>query len=290
MPNKHRRIPLSLSLSRKIATSAISALALSATLTFTLQAQNPQSTQNTQSTDEEIKRLEKELRLLELRRQINAKKSSDNPADSKLDDFSTTNQSSQDKKMEDYDYDYDRSGSFIGVELGYGELLSTVDTVYGVLKEKDDGFKYGVLLGYNKFFIKYFGIRFYGNFNVSQFNDKTNGDWAYRLNYGANLDMVANFLATDYADLGAFVGVGLGGQTYIFTGKTKQVLDYAEANGLEVSHTSFDVGLNVGLRTNIAKHLGIEVAARVPFIKHKMVTSFILQETYSISARLLWNY
>ena len=276
---------LSLSLSRKIATSAISALALSATLTFTLQAQNPQSTQNTQSTDEEIKRLEKELRLLELRRQINAKKSSDNPADSKLDDFSTTNQSSQDK-----DYDYDRSGSFIGVELGYGELLSTADTVYGVLKEKDDGFKYGVLLGYNKFFIKYFGIRFYGNFNVIQFNDKTSGDWLYRLNYGANLDMVANFLATDYADLGAFVGVGLGGQTYIFTGETKQYLDYAEANGLEVSYTSFDVGLNVGLRTNIAKHLGIEVAARVPFIKHKMFASYQLQETYSISARLLWNY
>ena len=115
----------------------------------------------------------------------------------------------------------------------------------------------------------------------------------FRLNYGANLDVLANFLATDYADLGAFVGLGVGGQTYFFTGQNKETLDAFKSMGVNVSYTSVDVGLNVGLRTNIAKHLGIELAARVPFIKHNMFEAegaYVLQETYSISARLLWNY
>ncbi|WP_181882799.1 outer membrane beta-barrel protein [Helicobacter sp. MIT 01-3238] len=177
------------------------------------------------------------------------------------------------------------------MELGYGELLSSVSGV--AYKEKDGGFKYGLLLGYNKFFVKYFGIRFYGNANVTQVYDKRSGDWLFRLNYGVNLDAIANFLATDYADLGAFVGLGVGGQTYFFTGQNKEALDAFESMGVKVSYTSFDVGLNVGLRTNIAKHFGIEVAARVPFIKHNLLEpkgAYVLQETYSISARLLWNY
>lgn len=179
------------------------------------------------------------------------------------------------------------------MELGYGELLNTASTNYGVLKEKDDGFKYGLLLGFNNFFVKYFGIRYYANVNVTQVKDKTSGDWLFRLNYGANLDAIANFLATDYADLGVFVGLGVGGQTYFFTGQNKEALDTFESMGAKVSYTSVDVGLNVGLRTNIAKHLGIEVATRAPFIKHNLLEQkgvYVLKETYSISARLLWNY
>lgn len=241
---------------------------------------------------------------MELQKQIDqAKKeqSSNKPADKATDDSSATSttqsiqttQTIPQKPTKHYDYGYDRSGLFVGVELGYGELLNTVSTNYGVLKEKDGGFKYGLLLGYNKFFVKYFGIRFYGNANVTQVKDKASGDWLFRLNYGANLDAIANFLATDYADLGAFVGLGVGGQTYFFTGQNKEVLDTFESMGVKVSYTSIDVGLNVGLRTNIAKHLGIEVAARAPFIKHNMFEvkgAYVLQETYSISARLLWNF
>ena len=247
---------------------------------------------------------------MELQKQIDqAKKeqSSNNPTDKATDDSSATSptqstQTTQNKqiiqyrapqKPKHYDYGYDRSGSFVGVELGYGEFLNTVSTIYGELKEKDGGFKYGLLLGYNKFFIKYFGIRFYGNVNATQVKDKTSSDWLYRLNYGVNLDAIANFLATDYADLGAFVGLGVGGQTYFFTGQNKEALDTFESMGVKVSYTSVDVGLNVGLRTNIAKHFGIELAARVPFIKHNLLEpkgAYVLKETYSISARLLWNY
>lgn len=233
---------------------------------------------------------------MELQKQIDqAKKeqSSNNPTDKAADDSSATSptQTTPQKPTKHYDYGYDRSGSFVGVELGYGELLSSTSAV--AYKEKDAGFKYGLLLGYNKFFIKYFGIRFYGNANVTQVKDKTSSDWLYRLNYGVNLDAIANFLATDYADLGAFVGLGVGGQTYFFTGQNKEALDTFESMGVKVSYTSVDVGLNVGLRTNIAKHFGIELAARVPFIKHNLFEpkgAYVLKETYSISARLLWNY
>lgn len=293
---------LSLSLSRKIA-SAVYAIALSilASTTFTLQAQTPQST------DEKIKQLEKELRLLELQKQIDqAKKeqSSNNPTDKAADDSSATSptqttQTTPQKPTKHYDYGYDRSGLFVGVELGYGEIKASSDTHLGAASEEYGGLKYGLLLGYNKFFIKYFGIRFYGNANVTQVKDKTSSDWLYRLNYGVNLDAIANFLATDYADLGAFVGLGVGGQTYFFTGQTKETLDALESTGAGiVSYTNIDVGLNVGLRTNIAKHLGIEVAARVPFIKNNLFdvangvgySRLDMHETYSISARLLWNF
>lgn len=172
-------------------------------------------------------------------------------------------------------------------------MLNTASTNYGVLKEKDGGFKYGLLLGFNDFFVKYFGIRYYVDVNVTQVSDKRSSDMVFRLNYGANLDAIANFIATDYADFGAFVGLGVGGQTYFFTGQNKEAFDTFESMGVKVSYTSVDVGLNVGLRTNIAEHFGIELVARVPFIKHNMFEAegaYVLQETYSISARLLYNF
>ena len=300
---------LSLSLSRKslafYSTSLIFWLVFSLALFPPLYAQN---------TDEQIKALEKELRLLELQKQVEQAKKNNSTNSSEANNITTNpptqpptqNQQIQStkpattppKKYSYYEPPYERSGSFIGIELGAGEIKAIANTYQGSGEDKTKGFKYGILWGYNKFFVKHFGIRAYLNASVTQPKDKTTGEYLYRLNYGANVDLLANFLATNYVDLGAFVGLGAGGQTWLFTGQVKEALNTLESNGVEVNYTGFDVGLNVGLRSNIAQHLGLEVAARIPFVKTSILdvsyggvySKLQLQETYSITARLLWNF
>ena len=200
------------------------------------------------------------------------------------------------KKPSYYEPPYERNGSFIGIELGAGEVKAIANTYLGSGEDKTKGFKYGILWGYNKFFVKYFGIRTYLNANVTQPKDQ--GEYLYRLNYGVNVDLLVNFLATNYVDLGAFVGLGAGGQTWLFTGQSKEGFDKLQSAGAEVNYTGVDVGLNVGFRSNIAQHLGLEVACRIPFIKTTIMdarygsqySKLQMQETYSIAARLLWNF
>ena len=297
-----RKISLSLSL----VISAVLALAFIASLFSPLQAQN---------TDEKIQALEKELRLLELQKQVEqAKKDNPTQTNNSTQNDTTTNPPTQTDtpnqpiyqstpainrhKSISYKQPYERSGSFIGIELGAGEVKAIANTHLMSGEQKTKGFKYGILWGYNKFFVKYFGIRTYLNANVTQPKDKDYDEYLYRLNYGLNLDLLANFVATNYFDLGAFVGLGVGGQTWLFTGQSKEMFDTLESAGVEVSYTGFDVGLNVGLRSNIARHLGIEVACRIPFVKTTIMdarygsqySKLQMQETYSIAARLLWNF
>ncbi|MGX3044122.1 outer membrane beta-barrel protein [Helicobacter sp. T3_23-1056] len=252
------------------------------------------------------------MRLLELQKQVEQAKK-DNATQPSTTNDTTTNPPAQSttpnqptkstnppttppKKHSYYEPPYERSGSFIGIELGAGEVKAIANTHQGSGEDKKKGFKYGILWGYNKFFVKYFGIRAYLNASVTQPKDQ--GEYLYRLNYGANVDLLANFVATNYVDFGAFVGLGAGGQTWLFTGQSKELYDTLESNGVEVNYTGFDVGLNVGLRSNIAQHLGLEVAARIPFVKTNIFdvsyggtySKLQMQETYSISARLLWNF
>lgn len=223
------------------------------------------------------------MRLLELQKQVEQAKK-DNATQPSITNDTTTNPPAQSttpnqptksansattppKKHSYYEPPYERSGSFIGIELGAGEVKAIANTHQGSGEDKKKGFKYGILWGYNKFFVKYFGIRAYLNASVTQPKDQ--GEYLYRLNYGANVDLLANFVATNYVDFGAFVGIGAGGQTWLFTGQAKELYDTLENNGVEVNYTGFDVGLNVGLRSNIAQHLGLEVGCSYPVCKNK---------------------
>ena len=85
------------------------------------------------------------------------------------------------------------------------------------------------------------------------------------VNYGVNVDFLGNFVVTESVDFGGFVGVGIGGNTW--TGKDIEDMKKADSN---TKTTSFDLSLNVGLRTNIATNHGIELAFRVPFLKTQL--------------------
>lgn len=180
------------------------------------------------------------------------------------------------------------SAPFVGVELGYGEGRVNTDQVY--LR----GVQYGITAGYKQFFMPYVGLRYYANFSVMHAQgmyDKDGNEVTYLdkkttslLNYGANIDLLANFVAGEDFDFGAFVGVGVGAYTWLRTG-------YLENTTISSSKlTALDVALNVGLRANVAKHHGIEVLGRVSFLDAKPVSGLTLSHPYSVSARYTYSF
>lgn len=79
-------------------------------------------------------------------------------------------------------------------------------------------------------------------------------------------------MVTEIADFGGFIGLGIGSNTW----SGKDIKDFknelvAGGDKVDFKDTSFDVALNVGLRTNIAKCHGVEVAVRVPFLNTRLL-------------------
>ena len=190
----------------------------------------------------------------------------------------------------------EKSGAFLGAEVGYGgasveykssytEQNLTTGEIYGyapyTLKYNGGGVKYGIIAGYKQFFTPYLGLRYYASLSamhalLSTTSSGVSQQWknvsATMINYGVNVDFLGNFIVQESLDFGGFVGLGLGGTSWV--GKSiddyqKLVIDsYNQGWGL--SKNSFDVALNVGLRANIAKRHGVEIVARVPFLATKL--------------------
>lgn len=175
----------------------------------------------------------------------------------------------------------------MGVEVGYGgtklevtEANNGEESIYTTAQNKQGGgINYGITAGYKHFFNNYLGLRAYANFNALHSEISAN-EIIFKsnlFNYGVNLDFLGNFLSTEMIDFGGFVGVGLGASS--LTGKdiddlrnlmkeTTDALQQLGNDGVKASYpkASFDVALNVGLRTNLYKNHGIELVARVPFL------------------------
>lgn len=173
----------------------------------------------------------------------------------------------------------EESGGFVGIGVGYGDAKwITEETLDGVTDKTTltaNGASYGFIAGYKQFFNEYLGLRYYANVDLTHVTFKLTNDAIANfntilVNYGVNVDFLGNFVVTEIADFGGFIGLGIGGNTW--SGKDIKDLknDIALEGGTTLKDTSFDVALNVGLRTNIAKYHGIEVAVRVPFLKTQL--------------------
>lgn len=188
------------------------------------------------------------------------------------------------------------SAAFVGVELGYGQ--GNIQKNQGYLR----GVQYGITAGYKQFFMPYVGLRYYANLSFMHapgIYDKDGNEISAGekktttlLNYGVNVDFLANFVAGEDFDFGAFVGVGVGANTWLKAG-------YLENAPSDWKLTSLDVALNVGLRTNIAKHHGIEVLGRVSFLDTELYKTTTAQGTtekalishpYSVTARYTYSF
>ena len=215
----------------------------------------------------------------------------------------------------------ERSGAFVGVEVGYAGTQIQIKS-YEVERNttiKSGGAQYGIIAGYKHFFTPYLGLRSYVNFDFLQtkFSEQGSTMRANLFSYGVNVDFLGNFLSTSVVDFGGFVGLWLGGNTW--QGKDidnqikigKQLADMVKAlpNASTTTHfgkSAFDVGINLGLRTNIAKYHGIELVAKVPFLPTEIVSvkgsvgqgnqaenlevQSTLKRTWNLSARYTFSF
>ena len=174
----------------------------------------------------------------------------------------------------------EESGGFVGIGIGYGDakMIFTELEINETYKASANGASYEFVAGYKQFFNEYLGLRYYANvdlthatFNNANILETRNKFNTILVNYGVNVDFLGNFVVTEIADFGGFIGLGIGSNTW--SGKDIKDLKNELVDGgdkVEFKNTSFDVALNVGLRTNIAKYHGLEVAVRVPFLNTRL--------------------
>lgn len=197
----------------------------------------------------------------------------------------------------------EESAVFVGVEGGVSlqnnEFNFSDETLSNLLTQ--NGFttynsNYGVVLGYKQMFSPRFGLRYYANFNHHIIDmegaENTNARRFHIFNYGVNVDFLANFIAGDSFDFGGFIGLGLGETTA--SGKyVDDIKKELETNNKKLKTTYLDVALNVGLRTNIAKHHGIEVFGRIPFVSTETkinADTVMINHPYSVNVRYVFSF
>ena len=213
----------------------------------------------------------------------------------------------------------EQNGWFLGPDIGYGTISvpfdysakanggNVVEALAG--NYSGGGAAFGFMGGYKQFFNPYFGLRYYANINVimakmnSKISNQVNGltlDYgdnrsAMLINYGANVDMLVNFIAREknkVADFGAFLGVSLGGNSwsgqaindidgYIAKREAELRQQYqVDGLGWKTTRNFFDFSLNVGLRTNILVNHGVELSFRVPIVTNTFLNK---QKTTNIA-------
>ena len=189
----------------------------------------------------------------------------------------------------------EESGAFVGVGVGYGgtKMKSSGGDEGG--SESLGGLSYEVIAGYKQFFTPEFGLRYYANFAGANTSKSIDGAKAKAnvMNYGVNVDALYNFINDDSLSFGAFLGLGLGMNTW--SGSfIDSVSDLVADSGEKVKKSGFGLGLNVGVRTEIAKHHGIEVAAKVPFLAttlfNKDGVKITAQQTYNVGVRYIFSF
>ena len=155
-----------------------------------------------------------------------------------------------------------------------GTTTTTTITPLSSISANGYGAGGDIIVGYQGFLepfreVVQFGVRIYGDLNATQTHIK-NSDKLYApimLRYGLNIDMMTNFIVVKRVfGLGLFAGVSIGGVSYL--GKDIDNIDKAlrEFDGT-FPKGSFDLGVNVGIRANIARNSGIELIFALPLFE-----------------------
>ena len=184
------------------------------------------------------------------------------------------------------------SGAFVGVQLGFGGAntkngyceLGGGMFVCETDSKSASALRYGFLAGYKQFFTENFGLRYYGvvdygaDFKIDNafymgemvnFSPKISA-----LNLSANVDALYNFISNDSLEFGAFGGLSLAYASY----KAKNALmdvtlmmagDSDKPAFKDFKLSGFDMGVNVGVRAQIAQKHGVELYGRFAFMENK---------------------
>lgn len=156
-----------------------------------------------------------------------------------------------------------------------GTTTTTTITPLSTISANGYGAGGGIILGYQGFLepfreVVQFGVRVYGDLNTTKTHIK-NDDKLYAptmLRYGLNIDMMMNFIvAKRVFGLVLFAGVRIGGISYL--GKDIDSIDkeLRKLNNGNFPKSRFDLGINVGLRANIARNSGVEFIFALPMFE-----------------------
>ena len=178
-------------------------------------------------------------------------------------------------------------GAFVGVQFGFGGAKTTNEfCIFGVCNtdsKSANALRYGFLAGYKRFFTENFGLRYYGVVdygadskidNAVTFNDvpiKFSPKISV-LNLSANVDALYNFISNDSLEFGAFGGLSLAYASYEAKNAlnlTPIIAGHDKPAFKDFQLSRFDVGVNVGVRAQIAQKHGVELYGRFAFIENK---------------------
>lgn len=188
-------------------------------------------------------------------------------------------------------------GIFIGFETGGGENQLKMSDISFNQKHSYTSAIYGGKIGYKYFFNDWLGIRGYANVDYSgsqivQDYSNTIGNGRSDVKYGfityaVNADVLLNFYNTESYSIGAFLGIGLGGQsttyeqivitTIVTTGSRATASRYIKEN-----ISGFYSDFKVGLRATAGNH-GMDFIAKIPFVETKKTIQ-------GIDAKVKQNY
>ena len=217
-------------------------------------------------------------------------------------------------------------GVFAGVQFGFGGTNTTNEVCElgaGMSACKTDSksasaLRYGFLAGYKQFFTENFGLRYYGvvdygaDFKIDNAIDGGGETIKFSpkisaLNLSANVDALYNFISNDSLEFGAFGGLSLAYASY----KAKNALwdltpmmtggsDKPAFKDFKLS--GFDMGVNVGVRAQIAQKHGVELYGRFAFMENKkeetliedadskMTQTFKATQPYQVGLRYTFSF
>ena len=218
------------------------------------------------------------------------------------------------------------SGAFVGVQFGLGGANTTNEfcssgggmSACQTDSKSASALRYGFLAGYKQFFTENFGLRYYGvvdygaDFKIDNAFDGNgmvvkSSPKISALNLSANVDALYNFISNDSLEFGAFGGLSLAYANY----KAKNALmdvtlmmtggsDKPAFKDFKLS--GFDMGVNVGVRAQIAQKHGVELYGRFAFMENKKeetlheealgkaTQTFKAQQPYQVGLRYTFSF
>lgn len=161
----------------------------------------------------------------------------------------------------------EESGAFFGIGIGSGWANAKI-RLSNIFNDDShgSGLSFEAVAGYKQFFTQNFGLRYYANISQASFKNQNPGTTSV-MNYGANIDMLVNFVDSQTSSFGAFLGVGVGANTW--SGHEVDELEKL----VSLKKTLLDTSLNIGLRSVIDSRHSVEGIVRVPLLSNTLYSS-----------------
>lgn len=201
----------------------------------------------------------------------------------------------------------ENNGVFVGLEMGMAEQqmklktppytyasthFGTIGGISLIVSDEGTGQDtagvFGIKLGYKHFFLEWIGIRGYASIDYAQSRIHSKGRtniWTgvlANLAYSANADVLFNFYNSENVAFGAFVGLGVGGQT-------TWDMDFIMSDKYR-SFTDLYSDVKVGLRVNVAQNHGMEFIAKIPLNQAKETFEYGIEAQYKQTYQVLLGY